>query len=326
MTGLVTAAFVTHPRAAGAADPNGDGRHTIVFAEGIHHRVDQTGAITVGEFLARRGIVIGAADYVDPSAVAPLANGMTVTYRPAVTIKLITAQGTTLVNTSALNIDHFIVDQNIPLGHYDIVQPALNAPLRNGSHIRIIRYAATTEHLRKAIAPPVVHRLDFALAPGVTHVISAGRNGQKELTIVHLRGDDGSKSTEVLASKIVEPAKPRILADGVTRYDAVALTGVFSKTSYNVVQTYTLVATAYTPWCSGCSGYTALGYRAGHGIVAVDPRVIPLGTRLYIPGYGFAVAGDTGGAIKGDRIDLGYASQSDAMQFGRRVITVYRLK
>ena len=67
-----------------------------------------------------------------------------------------------------------------------------------------------------------------------------------------------------------------------------------------------MVATAYTADCSGCSGVTKSGQRAGHGIVAVDPRVIPLGSQLYIPGYGHAVAGDTGGAIHGNRIDLGF--------------------
>jgi len=66
-------------------------------------------------------------------------------------------------------------------------------------------------------------------------------------------------------------------------------------------------------------------YRAGHGIVAVDPGVIPLGTKLYIPGYGFAIAGDTGGAIVGHRIDLGFDSLNDAMEFGRRPVKVYTL-
>jgi 3D (Asp-Asp-Asp) domain-containing protein len=86
-----------------------------------------------------------------------------------------------------------------------------------------------------------------------------------------------------------------------------------------------MVATAYTANCDGCSGTTASGQHAGHGIVAVDPRVIPLGSHLYIPGYGQAIAGDTGGAIHGNRVDLGFNSDSDAMQFGRRSVTVYVL-
>jgi 3D (Asp-Asp-Asp) domain-containing protein len=87
-----------------------------------------------------------------------------------------------------------------------------------------------------------------------------------------------------------------------------------------------MIATAYTAGCYGCSGITATGQRAGHGIVAVDPAFIPLGSRLYVPGYGAAVAGDTGGAIKGRRIDLGFNSLADALRFGRREITVYVLR
>ncbi len=62
-----------------------------------------------------------------------------------------------------------------------------------------------------------------------------------------------------------------------------------------------------------------------HGVVAVDPRVIPLGSHLYIPGYGRAVAGDTGGAIIGHRIDLAFNSYGDAIRFGRRPVKVYVL-
>jgi 3D (Asp-Asp-Asp) domain-containing protein len=88
-----------------------------------------------------------------------------------------------------------------------------------------------------------------------------------------------------------------------------------------------MTATAYTAYCGGrCSGRTALGWQAGYGIVAVDPRVIPLRTRLYIPGYGYAVAGDTGGSIRGSRIDLGFNTYRDARQFGRRDILVYILQ
>lgn len=80
----------------------------------------------------------------------------------------------------------------------------------------------------------------------------------------------------------------------------------------------TMEATAYLPTDGDGSGITATGLMAGYGIAAVDPSVIPLGTRLYIPGYGEAVAADTGGAIYGDRIDLCMESYGEAMAFGRR--------
>ena len=85
-------------------------------------------------------------------------------------------------------------------------------------------------------------------------------------------------------------------------------------------------ATAYLPSDGGGAGITALGIPATYGIVAVDPNVIPLGSRVYIPGYGEALAADTGGAIYGNRIDLCMESYSEAMDFGRRYVTVFVLK
>ncbi|MDR3563389.1 MAG: 3D domain-containing protein [Negativicutes bacterium] len=84
-------------------------------------------------------------------------------------------------------------------------------------------------------------------------------------------------------------------------------------------------ASAYTRFDDGCGEYTSRGHLLRKGLVAVDPHVIPLGTRLYIPGYGFAIADDTGGAIKGNRIDLSFESRGEAFQFGRQRVTVYIL-
>lgn len=86
-----------------------------------------------------------------------------------------------------------------------------------------------------------------------------------------------------------------------------------------------MIATAYAPG-AGAGYITATGKRAQYGIAAVDPDVIPLGTRLYIPGYGYAVAADTGGAIQGMRIDLCFNSRSEAIRWGRRRVEVYIVK
>ena len=84
-------------------------------------------------------------------------------------------------------------------------------------------------------------------------------------------------------------------------------------------------ASAYTPFDDGQSGITASGIPARRGIVAVDPRVIPLGTRVYVMGYGPALAADTGGAIKGAKIDLCIEDYNEAIRFGRRTVEVYIL-
>ena len=83
-------------------------------------------------------------------------------------------------------------------------------------------------------------------------------------------------------------------------------------------------ATAYSYKQPGLSNYTAMGIdlRSNPNVIAVDPSQIPLGTLVEVPGYGVAIAGDTGGDIKGNRIDLHYPEVQQAMDFGRRKITI----
>ncbi len=119
-----------------------------------------------------------------------------------------------------------------------------------------------------------------------------------------------------------------IPTDGIVTEDIVRLLKHAPKTD-NTPSRYrrvmTMEATAYSSEDPGCGLYTARGSRLTKGLVAVDPNVIPLGTRLFIPGYGPAIADDTGGAIKGQKIDLAYNSRGEALQFGRRQVTVYIL-
>ena len=93
--------------------------------------------------------------------------------------------------------------------------------------------------------------------------------------------------------------------------------------SYKAVMA--MEATAYLPTDGSGEGLTAMGIPATYGVVAVDPSIIPLGSRVYIPGYGEAIAADTGGAIIGYCIDLCMESYAECMNFGRRVVTVYVL-
>ncbi len=88
----------------------------------------------------------------------------------------------------------------------------------------------------------------------------------------------------------------------------------------------TVTATAYTASCEGCSGTTATGINLNANpdkkVIAVDPSVIPLGSTVEVEGYGTAVAGDTGGAIKGKKIDVFIPSKSDAVDWGRKQVKI----
>jgi len=91
-------------------------------------------------------------------------------------------------------------------------------------------------------------------------------------------------------------------------------------------ETISVTATAYTADCAGCSGVTATGVDLNNDpnakVIAVDPNVIPLGSEVYVEGYGHAIAADTGGAINGNKIDVHVPSKSEAMNWGNKSVEV----
>ncbi|MEH7013618.1 3D domain-containing protein [Neobacillus niacini] len=96
--------------------------------------------------------------------------------------------------------------------------------------------------------------------------------------------------------------------------------------SVEATKEITVTATAYTASCEGCSGITATGVNIKDNpdkkVISVDPSVIPLGTEVYVEGYGYAVAADTGGAIKGNRIDVFIPEKQDAINWGKQQVEV----
>jgi resuscitation-promoting factor RpfB len=325
--GLVSAGFVTHPVSADAAANVQPASHVVLFESQGTQTQHVTPAQTVGEFLKQRGIAPGPRDYVHPAVDAPLVDDMVIDYSPAVPVKIVTASGSKTIVTTAEDVGALLEEQNIQLGTHDIVRPSLADPVVPYSTIRISRVVRWVSTVKRHIAQRTIHVIDFSLPPGKSHVIKPGEPGLTEAMVDYTQ-TDGHLDKRVLQTRLLRKPQTRVIAEGVGSYAAIAEFAKhgLEKTSYIASRALSMVATAYTAGCGGCSGFTASGYRAGHGIVAVDPRVIPLGTKLYIPGYGFAIAGDTGGAIVGHRIDLGFDSLSDAMLFGRRTIKVYTLR
>jgi len=325
--GLVGAGFVTHPASADAAADVQQSSHVVLFESQGTQTQHVTPARTVGDFLKQRGIAPGPRDYVHPAADAPIIDNMLIDYSPAVPVKIVNAAGSKTIVTTAEDVGALLEEQHIQLNPHDIVRPSLADPIVPFSTIRIsrvVRWVSTEKH---HIAQRTIHEIDFALPPGKSRVVKAGEPGLTEAMVDYTQ-TDGKLHKRVLQTRVLRKPQTRVIAEGVGTYAAIAAFARhgLEKTSYIASSALSMVATAYTAGCGGCSGYTATGYRAGHGIVAVDPRIIPLGTKLYIPGYGFAIAGDTGGAIIGNRIDLGFDSISDALQFGRRNVKVYTLR
>ncbi len=126
---------------------------------------------------------------------------------------------------------------------------------------------------------------------------------------------------ELMAEAFVEV---KVLEEVVDEIIEIGAHGVID--GYAFTDMMEMKVTAYTPTDAGCSGTTATGTVATKGVLAVDPTVIPYGTVVYIPGYGVARAEDTGGAIKGNRLDVCYETKDEAFSWGVRNLTVYILE
>ena len=178
----------------------------------------------------------------------------------------------------------------------------------------------TTKIETRTVEVPVVvqyERVDI-LPKGEEKVLQEGTVGLDEVEEeIHYKQGDVIDTKE-LQRKTITPMQPKVVQVGTREVEV-------SRSYDRVREVITMEATAYLPTDGGGDGITATGIRARHGVVAVDPNVIPLGTRVYIPGYGEAIAADTGGDIVGNRIDVVLEDYGSAMQFGRRTVDVYIL-
>jgi 3D (Asp-Asp-Asp) domain-containing protein len=207
-------------------------------------------------------------------------------------------------------------------------------PIYDGQVIEFNKPISHTFTSNIPIPYDTTHNYDPTIKAGEEVVVQEGSYGEAELVaeIIMLAGlrIDSRLLSEIVVSEPVEQivsigTRPRSFA----RYEIPTADGEFT-----FAKSLTMMATAYTAEyeCTGKRptdpgyGITASGMAVQHGVVAVDPRVIPLGTPLFVEGYGYAVAADTGAAIRGNSIDLFMHSVSDARNFGRRTVTVYILE
>ncbi|SFJ98331.1 3D (Asp-Asp-Asp) domain-containing protein [Halobacillus dabanensis] len=128
------------------------------------------------------------------------------------------------------------------------------------------------------------------------------------------------------AVKTSTPSSTSTTTKTSTNTSTATQTSTSQDSGNDVIKEFTAEATAYTAYCTGCSGVTATGIdlkaNPNQKVIAVDPNVIPLGSKVYVEGYGTAIAGDTGGAINGNRIDIFMPSREDALSFGRQSVKV----
>ena len=169
----------------------------------------------------------------------------------------------------------------------------------------------------------IIRRGSTSMELGTERVVRRGEVGREETVFADNYLDGKLIGSDAVLHRLVKPPVNEVTVYGTG--DTISRGGKtlrFRKVLY-------LRATAYTPGKESNpagDGLTATGLPARRGVVAVDPAVIPLGSRVYVDGYGYAVAADTGGAIRGHRIDLCMDSVAEAMDFGIQTVKVYLLE
>ena len=276
---------------------------------------------TVGDFLEKEGIVLKNKDLVSPSLDKEIDKDMKIVISSPKSYHIKDGKKTIIVEASGYTVADVLDNLDIKLNKLDRVSLPLDEIAKEGMEIKIDR--VVVENLENKIEIPfeTESRENKDMFEGEKKVITKGEVGQKTESLKNTYVNGVLETTEVLKSEITKDPVKEVVEVGTKK-------GTVAPNGKNAKRVIVMQATAYDPTAGS---KTAMGTRARVGAVAVDPKVIPLGSKLYIESmdgfstYGYATAEDTGGAIKGNRIDLFYNSNAEANRFGRRNVKVYVL-
>lgn len=276
---------------------------------------------TVGDFLEKEGIVLKNKDLVSPSLDKVIDKDMKIVISSPKSYHIKDGKKTLIAEASGYTVADVLDNLDIKLNKLDRVSLPLDEIAKEGMEIKIDR--VVVENLENKIEIPfeTESRENKDMFEGEKKVITKGEVGQKTESLKNTYVNGLLETTEVLKSEITKDPVKEVVEVGTKK-------GTVAPNGKNAKRVIVMQATAYDPTAGS---KTAMGTRARVGAVAVDPKVIPLGSKLYIESmdgfasYGYATAEDTGGAIKGNRIDLFYNSNAEANRFGRRNVKVYVL-
>lgn len=293
---------------------------------------------TVGSFLEEQEVEIGNDDVVNAKLSDTLYQNQIITVEKTKMIEVNFDGAKVTARTAQKNVKEAIKDLGIAISENDLVSPERDSDISDGTVIDIVRVEYVDETCDSDIPYETVTEEDPSVYSGRKTVKQKGSVGTKR-DVYRVKKVGGVEESRELISSItaVEPVN-EIVAVGTKEIPQ----GTWQPNpqpaadkGFSYSRVVNVTATAYDPSPETNSGYsiTAYGLVPQFGVVAVDPRVIPLGSKLYIESpdggaswtYGYCIAGDTGGAIKGNRVDLCYNTKSECIQFGRRSATVYVL-
>jgi len=308
-------------------------------AKGINLTVDgefaryYTTAETVEQFLEEEYIEIIEHDELSHELTDEIVEGIHIELTNAYRLTILDGGEKQNVWTTGGTVEQLLEENDITLNKKDKIEPAIDETLAEGKNITITRVTHEEEEVKESIDFKTEKREDSSLEQGKEKVVTEGKKGTLVKTYKLTLENGEEVKRKLKDEKITKKPTNKVIAVGTKKPEPKVVPKAKKSSSKQSTKApasggkeFTMNATAYTAGCSGCSGITATGINLKANpnmkVVAVDPSVIPLGSRVWVEGYGEAIAGDTGGSISGNRIDVHVPNKSAAYSFGRRTVKV----
>ncbi len=312
---------------------------TYVITDGDRVVTYNSFATDPGEVLGQMGLALGESDSYTTE---PVGSGAAITIRRAENVSIRYHGKTMLVSGSGETVGELLSRLGLEVTGEDVVSHGMDVTVYDGMELSVDRTVTVEEVYTKTLAHEVKQCSDPAVPAGTEDILIEGVDGELQCTASVTYRNGVEVRREVLSETVIQAPVTELIGVGTGSQpepadpDALPVIGdgYITLPTGEVLRYYktdTVQATAYTHTDEGCDFITSTGTTVRWGTVAVDPRYIPYGTRMFIMAsdgsyiYGLATAEDCGGAIKGDRMDLYMPTYEQCIQFGRRRCTIYFL-
>lgn len=283
-----------------------------------------TSAKSADTLLSENGVALYPGDEVTPVI---LNDGATVSVKRAFPLKIHLGTDSFTVNTTAMPLCDVFESEGIVIGKSDIVTPPLETVVSPDTEVTVIRVQIKEECVSAEVPFSRKFVADSSLKRNETQIVTPGESGFCE-SVYRVTFSNGVETNrELVSEKTIRQPVTEII-----KYGAEEINPLREKAT---AETVSVLASCEYIDCKAYSyiihGKTATGMKTKRGLIAVDPKVIPLGTKVYVQSldgkadYGYAIAADTGGMIKGQTIDMWVPTYAEAAQNGVRKMRVYIL-
>ncbi len=281
--------------------------------------------------LEDNGITVAQKDKISVELDSKVNHGDIIYINKAVNVKVVVDGKNLSIASAEKTVKDMLEAENIKVNQEDKVTPSIDENLQEGMTVEVTRVKKELVDEVQPIAFETETRNNSELKQGGEEVVQDGSNGERTITteVVYENGKEVNR--RVVKEVVSKNPINKILDIGTLVAVERPSRGSSSDQDFEYSSVISCESTAYTSDRGDSGTVTATGTTVkrnpdGYSTVAVDPRVIPLGTKLYIEGYGLAIAEDTGGAILGNKVDVYVNSYDEAVNWGRRQVNVYILK